>query len=132
MKFHDFIQPGSKYDTIGAKKVFDFLAEPANIHNLVIFSELNLPALSGLVFVLEEKFGNEATFPLTDFRNRQLVGRMTKYILDFYGYTPCASGLGDKTQLKGFTRAKLFKTAACYSLTKEPQLELVIQSKVLP
>ena len=39
-----------------AYDVFDFLCDPGNIYNMTIFSDLALPAISGLVENLENTF----------------------------------------------------------------------------
>ena len=82
--FLEFVKSHSTLENnTGAQDVFDFLNEPANIHNMIIFSNLGLPALSGLVSDLEKKFANDPDFPLSDFRHRQVVGKMIKYIFWF-------------------------------------------------
>lgn len=124
--FNDFVaQTNTKLsDNPGAKEVFDFLADPLNTYSLILFSELGLPAISGIVSKLEETFGDNSTFPLSKFENRQIVGRMVKYILSFYGYEPVAGGLNEQARLRHFSKARYFKTAAVYALKTEPKCKI--------
>lgn len=103
-----------------ANAVFDFLCLPENIHSMIVCSNLKLPALSGIVKELEDRFSAAPQFPLTDNRNRQIVGRMTKFILNHFGYEPCAGGSNDRMKLRNFSEAKLFKTASVYVLNNTP------------
>lgn len=109
----------------GASNVFDFLSEPLNIHSLIIFSDLGLPAISGIASTLEDNFSNDPTFPLSDFRNRQTTGRMVKFILGHFGYTPQTGGLDERARLRNFSNASNFKTASVYSLTEKPKNKIV-------
>ncbi|MCM1315147.1 MAG: hypothetical protein NC205_08585 [Prevotella sp.] len=97
-----------------AKAIFDFLCIPENIHNMIVVSELGLPAISGIVKELEVKFENATAFLMDDAKNRQTVGKMVKYILGEFGYEPVVR----RTQLRDFTGAKLFKTASVYAQNK--------------
>ena len=88
MTFQDFCDKYNQNlkNNVDAQKLFDFLATPSTIHNMMVFSQVGLPAISGIIPHLEQNFGNSPTFPLSDFRNRQTTGKMVKYILGFYGY----------------------------------------------
>ena len=110
----------------GAKKVYDYLSTLATIHKMMAFSDVGLPAISGIVNELENNFAHQPDFPLTDFRNRQMVGRMVKYILSFMGYIPITGGLDERAALRDFTKATLFKTASVYELRNLPQNSLNI------
>lgn len=104
----------------GAEKVFDFLCTPENIHGMIVMSDLGLPAISSVVKELEDKFKDLADFPLSDFRNRQLVGKMIKFILEQFGYAPVVGGLDERAQLRSFTGAHLFKTSSVYKKEGTP------------
>lgn len=110
-----------------AKAVFDFLCMPENIHNMIVMSNLGLPAISGLVKELETRFANSPTFPLTEGTNRQLVGKMAKHILGYFGYEPVANGQDERGQLRNFTGAKIFKTASVYALNNPAKCSLTIE-----
>ena len=111
---------------LDAQNVFDFLCLPENIHNMIIFSELKLPAISGIVSQLESQFANAPQFPLTDHRNRQVVGRMVRFILKHFGYGPFAGGLDERAKLRNFSYAKLFVTASVYEKKNPPINSIVV------
>jgi hypothetical protein len=111
-----------------AAKVFNFLAKPQTINNMIVFSDLRLPVLSGIVESLENKFENATDFTLKNDHNRQVVGKMIKFILDFYGYFPIKNINSSEKRLRNFSNAKLFKTSAVYQkINKEAKIELVIK-----
>ena len=130
MTFQDFCDKYNQNlkNNQGAQNVFDYLATPSTIYNMEVFSDVGLPAISGIVSYLEQNYSNSPTFPLSDFRNRQIVGRMVKYILGFYGYTPLAGGLDERAKLRSFSRSQYFKTASVYALTDTPQRRIVVTS----
>lgn len=114
----------------GAKDVYDFLTTPEIICAMLLISRNGLPALSAVVEQLEKNFQASTTFPLNDFRNRQSVGKMVKYILEKFGYSPIANGLDKRAQLQGWTNASLFKTAAVYApSTDAPQYNISVEIK---
>lgn len=115
-------------NNLDAQHVFDYLCLPENIHSMIIFSELELPAISGIVIKLERQFANLPYFSLTDYRKRQIVGRMIKFILSHFGYLPVAGGLDERSKLRNFSQATLFKTASVYQYHPElfPQNTLSI------
>jgi|LSQX01.3.fsa_nt_gb hypothetical protein len=133
MTFQDFCDKYNQNlkNNVDAQKLFDFLATPSTIHNMMVFSQVGLPAISGIIPHLEQNFGNSPTFPLSDFRNRQTTGKMVKYILGFYGYTPQAGGFDERAKLRNFTKSQYFKTAAVYSLTDTPQYKIEVTSAPL-
>ena len=109
-----------------AQNVFDFLCRPETIHNMMVFTNLELPAISGVAKDLENMFANAPLFPLTDPQNRQIVGRMVKFILEHFGYKPLAGGLDERARLRNFSEAKLFKTASVYELKNTPSNSIVM------
>lgn len=69
-----------------ARDVFDFLSQPENINQMIVMSDLGLPALGGVVKTLESKFANAANFSLSEKEHRKDVGAMVKRILGEFGY----------------------------------------------
>lgn len=110
-----------------AQAVFDSLCKPENIYNMISFTNLKLPAISGIAKNLESSFAHAPQFPLTDHKNRQIVGRMVKFILGHFGYEPLVGGLDERARLRNFSEAKLFKTASVYELKKTPTNSIVMQ-----
>lgn len=103
-----------------AQNVFNYLSQPENIYNMIVFSNVNLPAISGIVHSLENIFATTTDFPLTNPTNRQTVGRMVKFIMEHFGYEPIASGLDKDSKLRDFSNAQYFKRPSVYSKTKAP------------
>lgn len=118
----------AKLNNIGCQSIFDYLSSPSTVNNMIIFSNVGLPALSGIAEHLESSYANDPDFPLSSHHNRKHVGKMVKYILDFYGYTPVGGGLEDRAYLRNFSNANHFKTCSIYSMTKAPTLKLTITS----
>lgn len=110
-----------------AQNVFDFLCRPEIIHNMMVFTNLELPAISGVTKNLENTFANAPLFPLADPQNRQIVGRMVKFILGHFGYEPLVGGLDERARLRNFSGAKLFKTASVYGLKSTPSNSIVMK-----
>ena len=106
--------------------VFDFLAFPETISKMINFSDLRLPALSGIVSTIEENFSSSKDFPLSNDTNRQVVGKMIRFILDFFGYSPIRNVTSSEKRLRNFSNANLFKTSAIYEKSHEPKLKLEI------
>lgn len=130
MTYQDFCNKSNSnlISNTDAQNVFSFLSEPSNIHNMICFSQLELPAITGIVSTLEKNYANTANFPFTDFRNKQIVGKMIKYILSFYGHTPKAKGLDDRAKLRNFSNANYFKTSSVYELTTTPKHKIIVIS----
>ena len=101
-------------NNIEAKNVFDYLIKPENIYNMIIFSDLNLPALCGIVHKLETEFENNISFSLNDSNNRHFVCQMISYILKSFNYYQIVDGLVDGPKLSEFTNAKLFTNCHRY------------------
>ena len=105
---------------LDAQNVFDFLCKPENIYSMIVFSDLKLPAISGIVSHIEQNFANAPQFPLDDYKNRQTVGRMAKFILSHFGYEPIVGGLDERAKLRNFSNANMFKTASVYEKKNPP------------
>ena len=115
--------------TDSSEKVFIFLEDPINVMKMKLASDHNLPALSFLASELEEKFVGLKDFDLANHFPRQNVGRMTKYIMNLYGYTVRESGLNDNNHLRKFSAANYFKTSAVYHKTNKATFDLVCEQK---
>ncbi len=130
MNFDEFIEKSRVSNDLeynqDARKIFEFLSLSENVAEMIIFSNIGLPALSGTAFKLEDNFADTNDFPLSNNYNRTIVGRMVRYILSFYGYSP-ALNQNDK-RLRKFSRAKLFKTAAVYEKNKNAKLKIEFES----
>ena len=67
--------------------IVDFLSSADSINKMIVVSDLGLPALTGVVKDLEEKFANCKGFPLNhdapdhNAPNRRSIGWMIKFIM---------------------------------------------------
>jgi len=101
----------------------DFLTSVNSVDRMIIMADLGLPSLSGVVSEPEAKFGNFKNFPLNhkgegqNATNRQNIGRMIKFIMREFGYSPVDSGLSERARLKDFANSKYIATAAIYAKT---------------
>lgn len=123
LTFEGFTRECKKYNLLnnpGARAVFNFLANPLNTYRMIMFSDLGLPALNGVASQLEDMFYDDVTFPLSEPKNRQIVGMMIKYIMGFYGYVPVT-----RVNLRYFSKARGFKTGAMYKLKEMPKYCIV-------
>jgi len=103
--------------------IMDFLTSADSVDRMLIMADLGLPSLSGVVSELEAKFGDSKDFPLNhegegqNATNRQNIGRMIKFIMREFGYSPIDGGLSDRARLRDFSNSKHFSTAAIYAKT---------------
>lgn len=112
-----------------AQSLFNYLSLPKTVANIIVFTDLRLPALSGIASTLEKNFGTSEEFPLSNDTNRQIVGKMIRFILEFYRYSPINNASSSDKQLRDFSNTTLFKSSAIYEKSHEPKLELVLHSK---
>ncbi|MFP7300526.1 hypothetical protein [Neobacillus niacini] len=110
-----------------AAAVFSYLSEPENIKNMIVFSDMQLPVLTGIVKSLEETFQTSKDFSLVVDSNRQTVGKMISFIMDFFGYSPIRHISSSEKRLRNFSGARYFKSSAIYEKTHEPKLQLQLK-----
>lgn len=103
-----------------AINIFNYLIKPETISNMIVFSDIGLPAISGIANILETNYSNAVNFPLTNFNNRQTTGRMVRFILGHFGYEKVSGGLDKEARLRDFSKAKLYKTSSVYKLSTTP------------
>ncbi|MDE7425731.1 MAG: hypothetical protein K2N51_18890 [Lachnospiraceae bacterium] len=110
-----------------AINIFNYLIQPKTIANMIAFSEIGLPAISGIANILESNYSNATNFPLTDFKNRQITGRMVCFILEHFGYEKVSGGLDKEARLRDFSKTNLFKTSSVYELIATPINTIAMQ-----
>lgn len=118
----------ARFDSEGknrdAMRVFDYLCRPETIHSMIVFSEVGLPAFSGIANRLEKDFADAPQFPLRKLPNRQVVGKMAKFVLGHFGYEPVQESAKKNVKLREFSQAKLFGQSAVYTKTGQGTLRL--------
>jgi len=120
---------------VGVGEVMDYLVDPAIIAKMIIASEMELPVLTLIAKDLEKKFDENSNFPVIitdDNKNttaRQNVGRMIKFIMAQYGYTPIDGGLSERARIPAVSGSEYFSTSGLYKKTIEAEYEIEVVSK---
>ena len=96
-------------------KVFEFIASPDSVYQMIKSTEIGDPALTGIVHELEARFADCEGFPLNHELNRRNVGWMIKFVMREYGYTTIKNS--ERTRIPKKTGSVYFKNAAVYHLT---------------
>lgn len=121
-------------------RIMDFLSQPKSVNRMIVMSEIGLPALTGVVKELENRFGDCKLFPLNhdaedaNAPNRRNIGWMVRFVMNAYGYTPIkefsdANDSYERTRIRKFSGSKYFGTAAVYEKTNlNPQYSIVVTS----
>ena len=119
----------------GVEEAVDYLVDPAIIVKMIIASEMDLPVLTLIAKDLEKKFDKNSSFPVVvtdDNKNttaRQNIGRMIKFIMAQYGYTPIDGGLSERARIPAVSSSEYFSTSGVYKKTGEAKYEIEIVSK---
>ena len=113
----------------GAKRVFGFISSADNVSAMIAVSNVSLPALTIMAKRLEERFTNDSEFPLTERKNRLVVGKMISYILRQYGYT--SNEKCKQKRLIKKSKATLFTMGGVYEkdTSIQPRRKLVFKIK---
>lgn len=114
-------------DNAEGEAVFNFLAKDSSVNAMIVFSELNMPALSGVVKELEKQFEGNTDFRIDNPRNRRFIGRMVNEILKDFGYTP----IKGRKRVRKFAGSKYFTTASVYALDGDitPKYRITVVDK---
>lgn len=113
--------------------IVDFLSSADSINKMIVVSDLGLPALTGVVKDLEEKFANCKGFPLNhdapdhNATNRRSIGWMIKFIMKQVGYSPVDGGLSERARLRDFAGSKYFSTSAIYQKNCTPKFKINVE-----
>ena len=119
----------------GVEEVMDYLCDPITINKMIIASEMELPVLTLIGKELEEKFDEKSNFPVVITDNsknataRQNVGRMIKFIMAQYGYTPVDGGLSERARIPSVSGTENFSTSGIYKRTEEAKYTIKVTSE---
>lgn len=108
---NNFFQNSKVQRTPENVRVMEIMLEPMNLVKMAAFIEAKMPALCGCVKAIDDEFSG--TEYLNDFRNKQNIGRMLKYVLRQFGYIPVESGLGERCRIP-ISISSNFNTSALY------------------
>ena len=112
--------------------IVNFLSSAESINKMITMSDLGLPALTGIVKELEEKFADCKGFPLNhdapdhNAPNRRSIGWMIRFIMKQVGYSPVDGGLNERARLREFAGSKCFSTSAIYQKDRIPNFGISI------
>ena len=121
--FNSFIDRNPRHQKFSdnkiAEEIYDLLAEGENIYRMMLFSELEIPALAASISKIEDLYSNQNMFDLNNSFCKQTMGVMVKDILIPFGY----DNIKSKDIPKGLSNH--VNTAAVYKKleTAEKKLE---------
>lgn len=114
------------------RKIMELLTSPESVEAMILMTNLEQPALSGVVKILEDNFAY-SDFPLhhngpgANATNRRNIGWMIKYIMREFGYTPKKEE-PLKMRVGKFSGSQYFQTSAVYEKTIDnPKYSVVTQ-----
>ena len=122
INFNSFIERNPRHqkfsDNQVAEKVYDLLADGENIYRMMIFSEIEIPALAASITKIEDLYGDQKQFELNNSFVKQTMGVMVKDILRAFGY----DNIKSKDIPKGLSN--YVNTAAVYKKLDSPTKNL--------
>ncbi len=117
----------------GVVDICNYLSQPEIVNKMIIASDMELPVLTLIAKELEEHFDENSTFPVCVLKNnanataRQNVGRIVKFIMGEFGYTPKYGKLSDRTRLPAISNSQFFSTSAVYEKTEQSKYQIQIK-----
>jgi len=116
--FNSFIERHPQHQKFNnnkvAKKIYELISEGRNIYKMMIFSQLELPALAACITEIEKSYSKQDIFKLDDSFCKQTMGVMVKDVLQPFGYDNVKS----KDIPKGLS--DFVNTAAVYDKLNDP------------
>lgn len=122
INFNSFMERNPRYQKFRenkiAKKIYDFLSEGENIYRMMLFSEIEIPALAASITKIEALYSDQEIFDLKNSFSKQTMGVMVKDILKAFGY----DNIKSKDIPKGLSN--YVNTAAVYKKLDTPNKKL--------
>ena len=79
----------SLFDNKTVESVFDFLSQETQVHQMIESTKDNRPAMESIIELLEEEFPFNYEFNLDfNYKYRQIIGSMVRFIMGHYDYFP--------------------------------------------
>lgn len=95
-------------ENIRLEEVFNYLSDSKHVEVMIGASQEKRPAMEAVIEDIEARFLDSIDFDLEfNYRHRQVLGSMIRYIMGHYGYWP-----GKAVKLK---KGNFVKTAIVYS-----------------
>lgn len=129
INFKTFIERNPRHkkfsDNKAAKEVYELLAEGENIYRMMLFSELEIPALAAAISEIEALYKEQEVFDLNNSFVKQTMGVMVKDILRAFGYDNIKSKDIPKGLSEYLSTAAVFKETAEASKNLKSHFEIV-------
>jgi hypothetical protein len=127
--FNSFIERNPRHQKFSdnqiAKEIYNLLAEGENIYRMMVFSELEIPALAASISEIENLYEKQEIFDLNKSFSKQTMGVMVKDILKFFGY----DNIKSKNIPKGLSN--YVNKAAVYKRLDTPVKKLKSSFKII-
>lgn len=120
---------------VGVREIAEYLSTPEVVFKMIIASNLKLPVLTLIAHDLEQKFNENSNFPVIIYPDnpnataRQNVGRIIKFVMKKYGYTPVAGGMDERARIPAISQSECFSTSAIYEKTDTEEWKLEVTAK---
>jgi len=122
INFNSFIERNPRHQKFSdnqiAEEIYNLLANGENIYRMMIFSEIEIPALAASITKIEDLYGDQKQFELNNSFVKQTMGVMVKDILRAFGY----DNIKSKDIPKGLSN--YVNTAAVYKKLDSPTKKL--------
>lgn len=122
INFNSFIERHPRHQKFSdnqiAEEIYNLLADGENIYRMMIFSEIEIPALAASITKIEDLYEDQEQFELNNSFVKQTMGVMVKDILRAFGY----DNIKSKDIPKGLSN--YVNTAAVYKKLDSPRKNL--------
>lgn len=129
INFNSFIERNPRHqkfsDNKVAEEIYNLLADGENIYRMMIFSEIEIPALAASITKIEDLYGEQEQFELNNSFVKQTMGVMVKDILRAFGY----DNIKSKDIPKGLSN--YVNTAAVYKKSDSPRKNLQASFEII-
>ena len=110
-------------DNLSIKDIYNFLYDPISIDKMIKANDLGMPALSGVVKELENKFSNRTDIDLGNNEIRQLIGCMVEEIIHDFGYKSRVQRTVKNTEY--------FKSATHYEPDEDSRKYIIVNKPII-
>lgn len=133
-EFDDFISRENKIskelrENRAFRELFDILLREENQIAMVEACESDTPPILACAEVIDNYVDlfSDGQLDLNDYHTKQSVGKIAKYIVAPFGYTPAGKRLFPKN-----AKSKYLTSGSIYELTETPELKLVVVKEIVP
>lgn len=117
-----------------AQRAFERLTCVGALARMMMLSDLGIPALVGVLEDLRELLKDSETFSISKenkktYINRQMIGRMIKYIMEVLGYEKdetLKSNLDERTRIHDYSEYTDFGNSLIYKRKNDAECDLMV------